>query len=127
MLMKIIKIAIGTCMVITLFMIIITILIMNIDNRSIEKNKPVPTSTIKPKPTYTLITYDLGNGNYIAGKDFKEGTYDITISGVGNFSANGIDLIGPAEAKNIRLSKGETLKAQAVSGNIVIHMVKVAD
>lgn len=113
-----------------LFLFIVVILFVNTanyDKTTIIKATSIPV-TITPAKTELKI-YDLHNGNYISGKDFDHGTYDITSSGIGNvISSNmyngGINLVSPNEAKNIKLPSGTELKIMGITDNLNVHMVK---
>jgi RNA polymerase subunit RPABC4/transcription elongation factor Spt4 len=60
---------------------------------------------LKPRNQSITDTVTLENGNFTAGKDFKEGVYDISVvSGGGNVicSSNGLNMImGAAEKNNL--------------------------
>jgi len=95
---------------------------------------PIPTPTPIKTPEQPK-EYVLGNGNFVAGKDFPAGTYDISVvSGNGNVSSDnmwsgginaimgvGNDDMYQKEYKNIKLPKGTTLKIS----NVKIKLTKV--
>ena len=91
------------------------------------KEKEIPSKSIEPVKDITLAS-----GNYIAGKDFKEGKYDIVaISGNGNVISDnvfngginammGIDTQNyEKEYKNISLPKGVKLQVLNVKIKLV--------
>lgn len=107
---------------------------------AIPTSTPITTTTITPTPIQTPIKTPiqpivLGNGNFLAGKDFPGGTYDISVvSGNGNVSSDNMwsgginaimgvsnDDMYQKEYKNIKLPKGTTLTIT----NVKIKLTKV--
>lgn len=107
----------------------------SIESTSIKQDitSNIEEETEKPTDPIELETYEFSNGNYISGKDFNSGTYDIiAIEGGGNvhsdnsFSGGINAIMGIAddgfyqkEYKNISLPDGTVLTIKDVTIELI--------
>ncbi|MCI8284349.1 MAG: copper amine oxidase N-terminal domain-containing protein [Firmicutes bacterium] len=98
-----------------------------------------PTTPVTPTAPTEQKTYTFSNGNYVAGKDFPAGTYNITwVSGSGNVHSddwkNYVNLImgSPSDDfytqsfNNAKFNSGATLTVHGSMNTLTIKLTKVS-